>query len=133
MAKSVLLLNVRLTCFLLKCINRWLFVYFKKMNELRYQTLLQNSGAALFLSKPYGLELLYVLDKCNSNAADNGIDDTFDLILFNKPRREAFHKFVQLLANKHHLLKLVSGAKASKTVLRMSIQVSKAFKAFKEP
>ena len=101
------------------------------MNELRYQTLLQNSGAECFLSKPYGLELLYVLDKCNRDAADNGIDDTFDLILFNKPRREAFHKFVQLLASKHHLLKLVSGAKASKTVLRMSIQVSKAFKAFK--
>ena len=101
------------------------------MTLLRHQTLLQNNGAECFLSKPYGLEFLYALDKCNSDAADNGIDDTFDLILFNKPRREAFHKFVQLLASKHHLLKLVSGAKASKTVLRMSKDVSEAFKTFK--
>ena len=101
------------------------------MTLLRHQTLLQNKGAECFLSKPYGLEFLYALDKCNSDAADNGIDDTFDLILFNKPRREAFHKFVQLLASKHHLLKLVSGAKASKTVLRMSKDVSEAFKTFK--
>ena len=101
------------------------------MTSLSYQTLLQNNGAECFLSKPYGLEFLYALDKCDSDAADNGIDDTFDLILFNKPRREAFHKFVDFLAGKHHLLKLKSETKASKTVLRMSKDVSEAFKAFK--
>ena len=101
------------------------------MTLLRYQTLLRNNGAECFLSKPYGLEWLYILDKCNSDAADNGIDETFDLILFNKPRSEAFHKFVDLLASKHHLLKLKSETKASKTILRMSEDVSEAFKAFK--
>lgn len=101
------------------------------MTLLRHQTLLQNNGAACFLSKPYGLEFLYVLDKCDSDAADNGINDTFDLILFNKPRREAFHKFVDFLAGNHHQLKLKSETKASKTVLRMSKDVSEAFKTFK--
>ena len=101
------------------------------MTSLRHQTLLQNNGAECFLSKPYGLEFLYALDKCNSDAADNGIDDTFDLILFNKPRREAFHKFVDLLVSKHHLLKLKSETKASKTILRMSKDVGEAFEAFK--
>ena len=93
--------------------------------------LLNNNGAQRFLSKPYGLELLFVLDKCKKDGSDNGIDDTFDLILFNKPRREAFHKFVDLLVSKHHLLKLKSETKASKTVLRMSKDVSEAFEAFK--
>jgi hypothetical protein len=100
------------------------------MTLIPHKTLLENSGARCFLSKPYGLEFLYVLDKCNSDAADNGIDDTFDLILFNKPRREAFHKFVDLLASKHHLLELRSETKASETVLRMSKDVSEAFETF---
>lgn len=101
------------------------------MTSFSYQTLLQNKGARCFLSKPYGLEWLYVLDKCNINGVDNGINDTFDMILFNKPRREAFHKFVDLLASKHHLLKLKSGTKASKTVLRMSKDVNEVFQEFK--
>ena len=101
------------------------------MNLTTLRKLLNNNGAQRFLSKPYGLELLFVLDKCKKDGSDNGIDDTFDFILFNKPRREAFHKFVDLLVSKHHLLKLKSETKASKTVLRMSKDVSEAFKAFK--
>ena len=97
------------------------------LNYLR--SLLQNKGVKLFLSKPYGLEFLYILDKCNRESIDNGIDDTFDLIFFNKPRKEAFHKFVDLLASKGHLLKLKSEIKASKTVLRMSKDVQEALDA----
>mgnify|MGYP006107718619 FL=1 len=94
--------------------------------------LLNNNGAQRFLSKPYGLELLFVLDKCKKDGSDNGIDDTFDLILFNKPRRKAFGIFVDLLWKKSYLIKSKSKIKASKSILRLSNEVLEVFKKFKD-
>ena len=94
--------------------------------------LLHNNGAQCYLSKSYGLELLFVLDTCKKNGSDNGIDDTFNLILFNKPRREAFGIFVELLCKKQYLIKSKSKIKASKSILRLSNEVLEVFKKFKD-
>ena len=102
------------------------------MDNDKYKALLTNQGAEIFCSKAYGLELMFVLDASDRIGADNGIDDTFDLILHNKPRRAAFSKFISTLESKKHLLKVPSDYKASKTVLRMSADVAAAFEVFKE-
>ena len=97
-----------------------------------YRKLLHNKGAQHFLSKPYGLELLYVLDKCKKDGSDNSISDTFELIVYNKPRREAFGIFVELLCKKQYLIKSKSKIKASKSILRISNEVFEVFKKFKD-
>jgi len=38
----------------------------------------------MFLSKPYGLELLFILSMFDQQNADNGIDDTFDAIQYHR-------------------------------------------------
>ncbi len=94
--------------------------------------LLHNNGAQRFLSKPYGLELLFVLDKCKKNGSDNSIDDTFNLILFNKPRKEAFSIFVESLWKQKHLVKSKSKIKANKSILRLSNEMFETLKKFKD-
>ncbi len=55
----------------------------------------------MFLSKPYGLELLFILSMFDQQNADNGIDDTFDAIQYHRPRRAAFSSFIGQLHAYH--------------------------------
>ena len=82
-----------------------------------------NSGCRMFLSKPYGLEMLLVLDTFEKEDADNGIDDTFDTILLNRPRRAAFSNFVEQLVTHKYLTKSMSKKKRSKFILRASTDI----------
>ena len=100
------------------------------MNITRYQKLLSNDGARAFLAKSYGLELLFILDECERNLADNGIEDTHDLLIYLKPRRAAFSSHINVLEANRHIIKVVSEKKASKSVLRISTSVRKAFYEF---
>ena len=97
----------------------------------RYKTLLTNRGAKRILSKPYGLELLFVLEACAAENADNGIEDTYELLGHFAPRRAAFSNFIKTLESEGHIVKTVSPIKASKNILRLAKDVGKAFKAFK--
>ena len=98
------------------------------MNLIGYRDALANSGIRMFCSKPYGLELMLILDAAEKDDDDNGIDDTFDSILFNKPRRGAFSNFLKLLLINGHIQKIPSSTKASKSVLRLSPDVTMAVK-----
>ena len=100
------------------------------MNVIRYQKLLSNDGARAFLAKSYGLELLFSLDECERNLADNGIEDSYDLLIYLKPRRAAFSSHINVLEANGHTIKVVSEKKASKSVLRISADVRKAFNEF---
>lgn len=97
----------------------------------RYQILLANEGAKRILSKPYGLELLFVLAVCEAENADNGVEDSYELLRHFAPRRAAFSNFIKTLESEGHIVKTVSSIKASKNILRLSKDVGKAFKAFK--
>ncbi|MDA9897326.1 hypothetical protein N9D90_00820 [Alphaproteobacteria bacterium] len=99
------------------------------MNYDEYQGLLENVGIRSFLTKPYGLELLFILERCELENADNGVEDTHELLTQFKPRRGAFSTFIQDLCAGGYITKSTSGLKASKSVLRMSTDVRKAFKA----
>lgn len=102
------------------------------MDSNRYKASLTNQGPEIFCSKAYGLKLIFVLNTAERIEADNGKDDTFDLILHNKPRRAAFSKFINLLESKRPLSKVPSSYKASKTVLREFADVAMAFEIFKD-
>ena len=96
-----------------------------------YQKLLENVGAKAFLSKPYGLELLFILDRCESENADNGVENTYELLTHFMPRRGAFSTFIQVLEADGYIIKSASRLKASKSILRMSLDVGTAVKVFK--
>ena len=100
------------------------------MNVTRYQKLLSNDGARAFLAKSYGLELLFILHECERKLADNGIEDSYDLLIYLKPRRAAFSSHINALEANGHIIKTVSEKKVSKSVLRISADVRKAFNEF---
>ena len=89
--------------------------------ELDYIKELGNSThLSSFMSKAYGLELLFKLENFDLQGADNGIDDTYDAIEFNRPRKAAFSQFCSFLRDQKAIIYGVSSVKKSKTVLRLS-------------
>ena len=116
--------------FLNTCLNKRK-EYSCLMTYNEYRKLLENVCTRAFLAKPYGLELLFILERCELENADNGVEDTHELLTQFKPRRGAFSTFIQDLCAGGYIIKSTSGLKASKSVLRMSTDVGKAFKAFK--
>ena len=46
-----------------------------------------------FLTKSYGLELLFTLDELASKQVDNSIDDTYKCIVYYKPKSSTFSQF----------------------------------------
>ena len=101
------------------------------MSYDEYQKLLENVGARAFFAKPYSLELLFILERCELENADNGVEDTHEFLSHFKPRRGAFSTFIQDLCAGGHITKSTSRLKASKSILRMSTDVATAFKSFK--
>ena len=105
--------------------------YYYLMSFNKYKKLLENDGTRAFLAKPYGLELLFILERCELENADNGVEDTHELLTQFKPRRGAFSTYIQDLCTCGYITKSTSGLKASKSILRMSTDVATAFKSFK--
>ena len=70
-----------------------------------YQKLLENVGFKAFLSKPYGLGLLFILERCELENANNGIENTYELLTHFKPRRGAFSTFIQVLEADGYIIK----------------------------
>ena len=101
------------------------------MSYDEYKKLLKNVAIRAVLAKPYGLELLFILERCELENADNGLEDTYELLTQFKPRRGAFSTYIQYLCTCGYITKSTSGLKASKSILRMSTDVGTAFKAFK--
>ena len=104
------------------------YKYHMKLNQ--FQKFVSQPCIKMYFSKAYGLELMFVLDHAESEESDNGIDDTFDAIQFNKPRRAAFSEFINQLEMSGFLIKRLSDKKASKKVLRLSKEARQAFAEF---
>jgi hypothetical protein len=90
------------------------------MNANFLESLAESPATKLFLSKSYGLELLFCLELCGENDADNGIDDTYEMVRFFKPRRAAFSQFCCILRDSGAVEYLGSTTKKSKRVLRLT-------------
>ena len=80
---------------------------------------LENEAICLYCSKSYGLELLLFLYIAECEEIDNGVEDTYDAIKFNKPRRAAFSTFINTLIDKKLMLTENSAVKGSKRILRL--------------
>ena len=94
--------------------------------ELDYiKDLAKSTHLSSFMSKAYGLELLFKLENFDQEGADNGIDDTYDAIEFNRPRKAAFSQFCSFLRDQNAIIYGVSNRKKSKTVLRLSTNTLK--------
>jgi hypothetical protein len=72
------------------------------------------------LSKPYGFELMILLYNQTKNNNDDGIEDTFNAILFNRSQRPAFINFINELEYKGIISRQISITKKSKTLLRLN-------------
>lgn len=84
-------------------------------------TLIGNSKhLKIFLSKNYGLMLLFILEELAEKKTDNGIDDTYEFMLFYKPKRAAFSQFCALLRDTGVIDYTISANKKSKRILRLS-------------
>ena len=89
--------------------------------ELDYlKELAKSTHISSFMTKAYGLELLFKLENFDREDADNGIDDTYDAIEFNRPRKAAFSQFCSFLRDNKAIIYGASNLKKSKTVLRLS-------------
>ena len=98
------------------------------MSYNEYKKLLENVGTRAFLAKPYGLELLFILERCEMEHADNGVEDTYELLTQFKPLRGAFSTFINELCAGGYIIKSTSELEASKNILPMSNNVIAAFR-----
>ena len=67
------------------------YKYYMKLNQ--FQKFVSQPCIKMYFSKAYGLELMFVLDHAESEESDNGIDDTYECIVYFKPKRAAFSQF----------------------------------------
>ena len=75
------------------------------------------------MSKPYGFELMILLYNQTKNNTDDGIEDTFNAILFNRSQRPAFINFINELEHKGIISRQISTTKKSKVLLRFSVDL----------
>lgn len=73
-----------------------------------------------FLEKPYGLNLLFILEKFENETADNGIEDTFESISILKPKKLAFVQYCNSLVDRGSIVLETSSNKKSKKIIRLS-------------
>ena len=66
------------------------------------------------MSKPYGFELMILLYNQTKNNTYDGIEDTFNAILFNRSQRPAFINFINELEHKGIISRQISITKKAK-------------------
>ena len=80
----------------------------------------KNNHLKPFLDKPYGLNLLFLLETLENEKADNGIEETFDRLLISKPKKLAFVQYSNQLAKNDAIILKSSPIKKSKKNMRLS-------------
>ena len=85
-----------------------------------YLKLLSVDSVNRFCSKPYGLELLILLYNFTKNNDEYGIEETFEMIRYNRCKRPAFLSFVKDLEVEGIVLRLQSEVKKSRSLLRLN-------------
>jgi len=80
----------------------------------------KNNHLKPFLDKPYGLNLLFLLETLEKYKTDNGIEETFDRLLISKPKKLAFVQYSNQLAKNDVITLKSSPIKKSKKNMRLS-------------
>ena len=88
-----------------------------------YVKLLSNKKISKICSKAYGFELLIIIYNFTKNNDEYGIEETFEMIQYNRSKRPAFLAFVKDLESEKILERVPSKIKKSRTLLRLSQDV----------
>jgi len=88
-----------------------------------YIKLLSNKKINKICSKAYGFELLVNIYNFTKNDNEYGIEETFEMIKYNRAQRPAFLAFVKDLESEKILERVPSKIKKSRTLLRLSQDV----------
>ena len=88
-----------------------------------YVKLLSNKKISKICSKAYGFELLIIIYNFTKNNDEYGIEETFEMIKYNRAQRPAFLAFVKDLESEKILERVPSKIKKSRTLLRLSQDV----------
>ena len=90
---------------------------------IKYISLLEVKGISKICSKPYGFELLILLYNQTKNNTDAGIEEIYNILMFNKPQRPAFINFINELEHRDIVSRHISTSKKSKVLLRLSVDL----------
>ena len=85
-----------------------------------YLKLLSVDGVNRFCSKPYGFELLILLYNFTRNNEEYGVEETFEMIHYNRCKRPAFLSFLKDLEPEQIIFRVQSKVKKSRTLLRLN-------------
>jgi len=78
-----------------------------------------------FFLKPYGLELLFILEEAEEEGLDNGIDDTWQQVASMRMQKTVFANYVKNLVELKSVTLRTSDFKKSKKILRLSREAAK--------
>ena len=85
-----------------------------------YLKLLANKNISKICSKPYGLEFMILLYFDSKHNNENGIEEIFEMIQYNRCKRPAFLSFIKDLSDEVIVLRSPSKLKKSRTLLRLN-------------
>lgn len=88
-----------------------------------YVKLLSNKKISKICSKAYGFELLIIIYNFTKNNDEYGIEETFEMIQYNRCKRPAFLSFIKDLEADKIVIRMPSKIKKSRTLLRLSQDV----------
>ena len=85
-----------------------------------YVKLLSNKKISKICSKSYGFELLIIIYNLTKNNDEYGIEETFEMIQYNRCKRPAFLSFIKDLEADKIVIRMPSKIKKSRILLRLN-------------
>ena len=85
-----------------------------------YIKLLSNKSINRICSKPYGFEFMILIYKFTKNNSEYGVEETFEMIKYNRCKRPAFLSFIKDLENDEIIHRSKSKLKKSRILLRLN-------------
>ena len=85
-----------------------------------YVKLLSNKKISKLCSKAYGFELLIIIYNFTKNNDEYGIEETFEMIQYNRCKRPAFLSFIKDLEADKIVIRMPSKIKKSRILLRLN-------------
>ena len=85
-----------------------------------YVKLLSNKKISKICSKAYGFELLIIIYNFTKNNDEYGIEETFEMIQYNRCKRPAFLSFIKDLEADKVVIRMPSKIKKSRILLRLN-------------
>ena len=85
-----------------------------------YVKLLSNKKISKICPKAYGFELLIIIYNFTKNNDEYGIEETFEMIQYNRCKRPAFLSFIKDLEADKIVIRMPSKIKKSRILLRLN-------------